>query len=467
VTPELSQSRPLNLVIGIDGASFHWISKFSNHLPTFHEILSKSLWGTLTSVIPPTSPPAWSSILTGVNPSRHGVLNFYDIDSGEFTPIYTSKYPLLWDILEKYNLHSAFLWVPLTYPVQRYKKTIIMSGLPTPKLSYKAVNPMKLVHEFKHYLKILYSEDMSLTCLLNKIWARFKIVRQLIRRRHLDLVFFVIQETDSVWHIYNDECYAHRVYVEIDRQLNNFLNELENEGFDYNLLIVSDHGTSDVAFKGIFFNDLFRELRLLHLKKSVTKNKSKLFNNIGYNKIIQLLTSKLSLFLPFNLSAKAWVKFRVTSSSGIDFKKSFVYAAHGPTSRYVGLRVKHPRLKNIVNKVLMELRDSNGPIVEKIYDPEEIFSTIGGKYFDIIARLKSGYAAFETFSPFKLSIASIKKYIMHSLDGIYIAHGSSFNKGKKDLDILYIFPLILKLLKIPIPEYCEIKEKDLESMFDS
>ncbi len=44
-------------------------------------ILRSMEWRVLDSVVPLT-PPSWASIMSGVNPGKHGVLSFYRIFPG-------------------------------------------------------------------------------------------------------------------------------------------------------------------------------------------------------------------------------------------------------------------------------------------------------------------------------------------------------------------------------------------------
>jgi hypothetical protein len=45
-------------------------------LPNLKRMVEKSTSGRLESTIPP-SPPAWTSFMTGVNPGKHGVFDFF------------------------------------------------------------------------------------------------------------------------------------------------------------------------------------------------------------------------------------------------------------------------------------------------------------------------------------------------------------------------------------------------------
>ena len=64
-----------SILIGIDGAEPKLIDKWIDELPNLQKFYS--CYGKLNSTIPPSSAPAWTSIVTGVMPSEHGIYDFF------------------------------------------------------------------------------------------------------------------------------------------------------------------------------------------------------------------------------------------------------------------------------------------------------------------------------------------------------------------------------------------------------
>src|SRR3990167_7466735 len=73
--------KPKVLVIGIDGGTFDIINPLINKgsLPNLKRLIENGSSGILQSTIPPVSPAAWSTFITGQNPGSHGIYNFFDI----------------------------------------------------------------------------------------------------------------------------------------------------------------------------------------------------------------------------------------------------------------------------------------------------------------------------------------------------------------------------------------------------
>src|SRR4029453_2158053 len=66
------------LVIGLDGATFDLVARWAaaGELPALARLMAAGTWGPLESTLPPATFPAWTSLVTGVNPGRHRVLDF-------------------------------------------------------------------------------------------------------------------------------------------------------------------------------------------------------------------------------------------------------------------------------------------------------------------------------------------------------------------------------------------------------
>src|SRR3990170_4457322 len=86
--PDHSPHRRVFL-LGLDGATFTLLRPWAEegHLPTFARLMREGAWGPLASTIPPSTPIAWTSMITGVYPGKHGIFGFvkrlprsYDLD---------------------------------------------------------------------------------------------------------------------------------------------------------------------------------------------------------------------------------------------------------------------------------------------------------------------------------------------------------------------------------------------------
>src|SRR5512134_546864 len=114
-------SAPL-LVIGLDGAGLEVIGPWAaaGRLPVLAALMASGSWGRLRSTLPAATFPAWTSLVTGVNPGRHGVLDFVERVPGTFRVRFVNgsqrRTPALWTRLSAAGRRVAVLAVPATYP---------------------------------------------------------------------------------------------------------------------------------------------------------------------------------------------------------------------------------------------------------------------------------------------------------------------------------------------------------------
>jgi predicted AlkP superfamily phosphohydrolase/phosphomutase len=109
------------LCLGLDGADYALVSTLidQGRLPILAGIADKGGFGRLSSTLPAFTPTAWSSLMTGLNPGRHGVFGFSSNPYRGRHRMETSTSrggAPLWRLLAAAGDRSAFVTVPLTFP---------------------------------------------------------------------------------------------------------------------------------------------------------------------------------------------------------------------------------------------------------------------------------------------------------------------------------------------------------------
>ena len=74
------------VVLGWDGATWDLLKPWaeSGELPAVARLMAEGAAGELRSIVPPTTAPAWTSMITGTNPARHGVMDWVTRRPGEY-----------------------------------------------------------------------------------------------------------------------------------------------------------------------------------------------------------------------------------------------------------------------------------------------------------------------------------------------------------------------------------------------
>src|SRR5437588_310275 len=66
------------LFVGLDGADWELLDGYmsSGVMPNLAALAREGQTGTLTTIQPPLSPLVWTTMMTGVSPLEHGILDF-------------------------------------------------------------------------------------------------------------------------------------------------------------------------------------------------------------------------------------------------------------------------------------------------------------------------------------------------------------------------------------------------------
>ncbi len=123
------------LIIGLDGASPHLIKRWQDDLPSLRRLIAEGTSGTLWSVIPPRSVPAWYCFATGMNRAKIGIFGFSQRRPGTcdytFANLTFCRAPTFWQWLNQYGVCTAVIHMPGTFPPHPVDGAMV-SGWPAP-----------------------------------------------------------------------------------------------------------------------------------------------------------------------------------------------------------------------------------------------------------------------------------------------------------------------------------------------
>src|SRR5437773_10606894 len=141
------------LVIGLDAATMDLIVPWTaaGHLPALARLMHEGAAARLLSTPNMHSASAWTSILTGLNPGRHGLFVFSDRDFATGKQVFFKGGDRTGELisahLSRHELTSGFLNVPMTYPAESEAGGFMVSGLDAPSLNERAFYPSDLRSE--------------------------------------------------------------------------------------------------------------------------------------------------------------------------------------------------------------------------------------------------------------------------------------------------------------------------------
>ena len=151
------------IVLGFDGLDYGLTRELiaRGRLPNFAKLEQSGTFAPLQTSIPPQSPVAWSSFITGLDPGGHGIFDFIHRDPATMEPYLSTtrthaasmqvkvgrwQFPLVsgnvellrrgrpfWEVLEQHGIQATIIRMPANFPPSG-SATRELSGMGTPDL---------------------------------------------------------------------------------------------------------------------------------------------------------------------------------------------------------------------------------------------------------------------------------------------------------------------------------------------
>jgi len=151
------------VVLGLDGMEPSLAEKYMDEgkLPNLSKLKEEGTYKRLGTTLPPLSPVAWSTFLTGCNPGKHNIFDFLTRDKRNYMPLLSSvsirnssrvlklgpyRIPLgkpdirllrrgrpFWNILGDHGIFSNIIRVHITFPPERFRG-VLLSAMCVPDL---------------------------------------------------------------------------------------------------------------------------------------------------------------------------------------------------------------------------------------------------------------------------------------------------------------------------------------------
>lgn len=279
---------PRQVVIGWDAGCWAYLEPVLNRglLPNLQQIMQEGCYGALRSTLPPMTPVAWTTALTGCNPGKHGIFNWWCPDKdGTIIPYDGSsvRVPTLLQLLGGAGFKVGAIDVPMTSPPPPVNG-FVLGGLgdPTAKSpGLGGVYPASL-GEFLHarhadffrfnprgFVDAASNED-----LLSR-WAKHESLRR-------DVVGTLVTEyePDLLWvHCHVGDYFGHRVsadsevlagaYGVIDDMIDACRQLMDPSG---SILVMSDHGQAEIE-SFVLVQNWLAQKGLLHFQSVIPEER--------------------------------------------------------------------------------------------------------------------------------------------------------------------------------------------------
>ncbi len=486
-------------IIGLDGATFDIINPMikKGKLPTFSRLMKEGSFGKLDSIIPYLSPPAWTSFMTGKNPGKHGILDFFgkapdNYNARFFNALARNSKPL-WTLLSESGKRVCVINVPMTYPPDKVNGVMI-SGMDTPGADSNFIHPQSVIHELNKNVggyvlekgsrkDIGEKKDGYLSELKRTLENRFEVTRYLMKNHPWDLFVIVFESTDRAQHYfwkYMDpkhpefrcsnkyENVIYDIYMEMDDKIGKLISGLDE---NTTVIILSDHG----------FGPLYKSVRLnqwLFSKGYLSYNGNVCMKKEGgvINSIKKLIPPPVKRTLLRMTGYRRDERQDFDISPNVNWHETKAFTMGGFGSIYINLRGREPHgmvepgreFEELRNKIMEELKGLRDPengfnVIEKVYKKEDVYTGASSNNApDILISWASGYSFIGDREQMILGISSNHDSLFtthrwsgnHHSQGILFVRGRNIKQGYEinGASIMDIAPTALYLSAENIPK---------------
>jgi tetratricopeptide (TPR) repeat protein len=271
-----AERRPV-LFIGLDGADWQRLDPLmaSGAMPNLAALAQEGRTGVLTTIQPPLSPLVWTTMMTGVSPLEHGILDFTRISpTGVEEPITREerRVPAIWNLAD--NVAVFGMWA--TWPAEPVKGLMVADRFfsftsresqpppgivhPPEREAWARETLRKIEQETGYEAMKSYFPDLERSELLERpdpyahpvsalrrilieTRAYDALAHSWLDEQTPDLTILYFQGTDTIGHVFaplSDRRVPDLYFAEVDRLLGEYRKWAEKHGAV--LMLASDHG---------------------------------------------------------------------------------------------------------------------------------------------------------------------------------------------------------------------------------
>jgi predicted AlkP superfamily phosphohydrolase/phosphomutase len=479
---------PRTLLIGLDGATFTILDPLMEQgvMPFLRELARRGVRAGLRSIVPPLTPPAWTSLLTGRTPGHHGIYDFFQLDAPgskqiRLTTAHDVRCETIAAIANRQGLRATVLNFPVHFPPPAIDGYVLAGWMPWRQLRLGA-HPAELYDELKGLPGFDPRElamDMELEARATEgcpeddlaDWVKLHIRREqhwadvtsyLLQAHPTPLTAVLFDGPDKIQHLcwrYMDpalqpaqptaaEQRVRDLCIEFFRQLDSHLARLcELAGPEATVILASDHGFG--ATTEVFHINSWLEQAGYLTWADGARPAASAGEALGMSRL-----SRHTYWLDWRRT-RAYVA--TPTSNGVHIVRAEDNDGYGvPTADYERFRAE-------LSDALRSYRDpvSGEPIVARIWTREEAFPGPAAAWGpDLTLALRDGglVSILPTSDPASAPLVPRPRPVgAHRPLGVFLARGPGIRQGMtfRELSILDVAPLLLYSLGLAIPKGME------------
>jgi predicted AlkP superfamily phosphohydrolase/phosphomutase len=508
------------IFIGLDGATFDVLDPLMNRglMPRLKEFIDQGVRGPLETTIPPITPTAWVSWMTGKNPGKHGVFEFLLRRKGSGalpdTPVSSRSRDGLpfWDLLAQIGKQAIVTNVPCTYPPGLLNGVMISDFL-TPRGRRDFTYPANLINEVENrfgpyelYITEVYSKgnvDRILDQLFTELEYKTKVNRYLMEQYGWDVFATHYWGTDrfqhELWHLLDEshpffDRVEHNAHIGRIDEYWNTVDSTLGKMFDdadqgTTVYLGSDHGFGPIE-KFLCFNVWLINEGLLVLKRdAMTLFKRSLFRlgltpDLAYRSAMKMGLAHLRLSVGVTNRSKLMklANMLMLSLEDVDWTRTVAFSKGNYGQIFINVRGREEHglvepgseYDKVMSRVIQKLRDlvdpdTKEPLIGPIWRREDLYN---GPHIDEAPDIQflPGNMANKPLGTLDLTS---NKFITpvygnsgdHRMHGIFMGRGPELRRGTRveGARIIDYAPTILHSFGVEVPS--DMDGRVLEEIF--
>jgi tetratricopeptide (TPR) repeat protein len=222
VEPAAPAPKPRVIFVGLDGADWQLLDRLAadGTMPNLAALARDGARGPLLTQHPPLSPLVWTTMMTGVSPLRHRILDFtrYNPVTRQREPITSDEraVPAIWNMVSSQGRRVDVVGLWATDPPEKVNGTIISDREIVRRGGGSGAQRILIETELRH-----------------------RLAMQLIEKDHPDLAIVYFDGTDAMGHLLAPQV-PRDYFARIDAVLGDYRKLAETT--KATLVIASDHG---------------------------------------------------------------------------------------------------------------------------------------------------------------------------------------------------------------------------------
>ena len=490
------------VAIGWDGTTWDllrpWLEE--GKLPNLAALMDRGSYGPIKSTPVPVSPAAWTTIITGQNPAKHGVFDWFARRPGRYDVEYVHTAQIrsrpLWEYINQAGKRVGVMSLPMIYPAVAVEG-FMFSGMAAPNANATdfayppellseletGFGPYQLVESnlYKHGRETEYLQGV-----LDWLAYQEQTIHHLIQHHPCDVYLLVFMQPDHVHHKlwrcldedFPDYDPLHKdAILKVYQALDDVLGRLVERFSEANYMLFSDHGAGPM-YGVMYVNRWLNEEGFLHLRKSFSTNLKYWLAKTNIIMRIYRIVAKFGLGNLAKLASKQARNKMVgsfLSFNDVDWLHTKAYARGAFGQIFINLKGREPEgivepgqdYEQLCQEIIDRLYDlkhpeTGEPLITDIKRKEDVYA---GPYLeqaaDIIFSIQN--YLYQTSVKFGLESKGIlgpSEYEdsgTHREKGIIVMAGPDIQKGQKlaSAELIDILPTLLVLADVPVPAYVD------------